>query len=219
MNTLSWTKISEDPNQKFAFHEISAFMSAYAVQPRHRVDMAHLMIAAAMQIMDYKDPSDHFRDLNDDPDRAKKIRLANFMDFAHEFSGKRLALGVTDDIYLQKRVSRFKAAGQKMRMLEEFSEALSEKQNIDIDNLIHALDDMKDNMLMQGVPRLSLSKAFLDLAFVFASQANGDDYLAFCNYMNSALAPEQEDSLFDDEEMPEEALILLHMECASASIH
>ena len=90
--TLSWAQISEDSDQKYAFSEITNYCHQFELQSSSFFDLSHVMLAVAINAMDYEDPWDHRRDLSEDPMRARKIRLANFMDYTYEFAEKRLAL-------------------------------------------------------------------------------------------------------------------------------
>ncbi|MAE51972.1 MAG: hypothetical protein CMH27_09180 [Micavibrio sp.] len=222
--TLSWAQISEDSDQKYAFSEITNYCHQFELQSSSFFDLSHVMLAVAINAMDYEDPWDHRRDLSEDPMRARKIRLANFMDYTYEFAEKRLALVQDGDRYLDQKTDHYNKSKKQMRVLQTFSDAAHTKA-ADIEYFMGAFDGLKDQLLMEGVDRVSLSKAFLDAGFVFAKQAPLDDYISFCNYISSTLnpdagqaAPEEHLLEHDDQDCYNDA-IFLNMEAASASIH
>ncbi|MFP4313851.1 MAG: hypothetical protein ACLFR0_05945 [Alphaproteobacteria bacterium] len=218
MKTLSWSDISEDTDQNYAYSEIINFSHNFEIKAAQRLDLAHLLMAIAVQTMDYEDPWDFKRDLNSDPERARKIRLANFMDFTFEFAGKRLALVQYDDRYLQKKTDQYLLSRKDMRVLQSFAGTNSLEQ-ADLEQMLKALEDMKDSLLMQGVDRLSLSKAFVDASFVFAKMCPLDEYIAYCDYISAALNPEPlEESGADESEIMSD-MALMAMPGASASVH
>jgi hypothetical protein len=220
--TLSWAQISEDSDQKYAFNEITNFCHQFELGTASFFDLSHVMLAVAINAMDYDDPWDHKRDLSEDPVRPRKIRLANFMDFTYEFAGKRLALVREGDRYLEQKIKHYQTAKKEMRVLQSFQDANTLKEP-DIESFMNAFDDLKDQLLMQGINRASLSKAFLDAGFVFAKQAPLDDYISFCSYISATLNPDAEGE--SEEEYASEQgdfcsdSVFLNMQAASASIH
>lgn len=217
MKTLSWADISEDNDQNYAFSEIINFCHSFEIKASERLDLAHVMMSVAISSMDYEDPSDFKRSLDEDPERARKIRLANFMDFTFEFAGKRLALVQHDDRYLNKKMDQYLISRKDMRVLQTFA-GTNNLEDADMERFMNAFEDMKNGLLMQGVPRVSLSKAFVDASFVFAKMSPLDEYISFCDYISGALNPEpQEDADEHGEVMSDMAF--LSLQSASASIH
>lgn len=217
MKTLSWADISEDTDQKYAYSEIVSACHSFDIKASQWLDLSHLMMSIAVSSMDYEDPRDFRCDLSDDPERARKIRLANFMDFTFEFAGKRLALIQGDDRYINKISDQYLVSRKDMRVLQCFA-GTNDLEKADMEQLLLMFEDMKDNLLMQGVARLSLAKAFVDAAFVFAKMSPLDEYIAFCDYISAALDPDpQEESESQDDVMSDMAF--LSLQSASASIH
>ena len=220
--TLSWAQISDDSDQKYAFNEITNYCHKFALESASYFELSHVMLAVAINAMDYDDPWDNKRDLAEDPVRPRKIRLANFMDFTYEFAGKRLALVREGDRYLEQKIKIYQTGKKEMRVLHSFQDVTTLKDP-DIEHFMNAFDDLKDQLLMQGVNRTSLSKAFLDAGFVFAKQAPLDDYISFCSYISATLNPQSEGEV--EEEYASEHgsfcsdAVFLNMEAASGSIH
>jgi hypothetical protein len=106
-----------------------------------------------------------------------------------------------------------------MRLLQNFA-GTNDLENADMDVFMNAFEGIKDSLLMQGVPRLSLSKAFLDASFVFAKMAPLDEYINYCDYISAALNPEPQ-SEQDDEEVTQvmSEMAFLSLQTASASVH
>lgn len=220
--TLSWAQISEDSDQQYAFNEITSYCHQFELGKSSYFELSHIMLAVAINAMDYDDPWDHKRDLSEDPVRPRKIRLANFMDFTYEFAGKRLALVQEGDRYLEQKIKKYQT-GKEMRVLQSFQDANTLKKP-DIEYFMNAFDDLKDQLLMQGINRTSLSKAFLDAGFVFAKQAPLDDYISFCSYISATLNPEPDNGTAEEDYTSEQKSFcsdaaFLHMEAGSASIH
>lgn len=220
--TLSWAQISEDSDQKYAFNEITNYCHQFELGKSGYFELSHVMLAVAINAMDYDDPWDHKRDLSEDPLRPRKIRLANFMDFTYEFAGKRLALVREGDRYLEQKIKNYQTGKKQMRVLQSFQDANTLKEP-DIEYFMNAFDDLKDQLLMQGVNRASLSKAFLDAGFVFAKQAPLDDYISFCTYISATLNPDVEEEPAQDYTSEQGSFCsesaFLNMQAASASIH
>lgn len=217
MKTLSWAQISEDTDQNYAYSEIVNFCHSFDIKASERLDLAHVMMAVAISTMDYEDPLDFKRDLSEDPNRARQIRLGNFMDFTFEFAGKRLALVQGEDRYLQKKTDEYLISRKDMRVLQAFA-GTNDLANADMEHFMNAFEDMKDSLLMQGVPRVSLSKAFVDAAFVFAKMSQLDEYISFCDYISGALSPETAEQIEEQTELMSD-MAFLSMQSASASIH
>ena len=220
--TLSWAQISEDSDQKYAFNEITNYCHKFELESSSYFDLSHVMLAVAINAMDYDDPWDSKRDLAEDPVRPRKIRLANFMDFTYEFAGKRLALVREGDRYLEQKIKHYQTGKKEMRVLQSFQDAQTLKEP-DIEYLMNTFDELKDQLLMQGINRASLSKAFLDAGFVFAKHAPLDDYISFCSYISATLNPEaegerEEECASEHENFYSES-VFLNMQAASASIH
>lgn len=218
MKTLSWADISEDNDQNYAYSEILNFCHSFEIKAAERLDLAHVMMAVAVENMDYQDPMDFKRNLDDDPERARKIRLANFMDFTFEFAGKRLALIQSDDRYLNKKMDQYLISRKDMRVLQSFA-GTNNLENADMEKFMNAFGEMKNSLLMQGIPRQSLSKAFVDAAFVFAKMSPLDEYITFCDYISAALNPEPQEEGEGDHEQVMSDMAFLSMQSASASIH
>jgi len=220
--TLSWAQISEDTDQKYAFNEITNYCHQFELSKSSFFELSHVMLAVAINAMDYDDPWDHKRDLSEDPMRPRKIRLANFMDFTYEFAGKRLALVQEGDRYLEQKIKNYQTAKKQMRVLQSFQDVNTLKK-ADVEHFMNALDDLKDQLLMQGVNRASLSKAFLDAGFVFAKQAPLDDYISFCTYISATLNPDAAEEPEEDYKSEQEGFCsesaFLNMQAPSASIH
>jgi hypothetical protein len=221
--TLSWAQISEDSDQKYALNEITSYCHQFELAKSSYFELSHVMLAVAINAMDYDDPWDHKRDLSEDPVRPRKIRLANFMDYTYEFAGKRLALVQEGDRYLEQKIKNYQTGKKEMRVLQSFQDAQTLKEP-DIEYFMNVFDDLKDQLLMQGVNRASLSKAFLDAGFVFAKQAPLDDYISFCTYISATLNPEPAGSAVEEEYTSGKDSfcsdsVFLHMGSASASIH
>lgn len=217
MKTISWADISEDNDQNYAYSEIINFCHEFEIKAAERLDLVHVMMSIAVSTMDYEDPMDFKRSLDDEPDRARKIRLANFMDFTFEFAGKRLALIQYEDRYLTKKMDQYLSSRKDMRVLQKFA-GTNDLEDADMEKFMNAFEEMKNNLLMQGVPRVSLSKAFVDAAFVFAKMSPLDEYISFCDYISAALNPEAHEESEDQGEVMSD-MAFLSMQSASASIH
>lgn len=217
MKALSWADISSDKEQSHAYSEIVNFCHGFEIKQSERLDLAHVLMAMAVSAMDYTDPKDFSRDLAEDPDRARQIRLGNFMDYTFEFAGKRLALVQSEDAYLKKKMDEYLLSRKDMRVLQCFA-GTNELASADMEHFMVSFDGLKDDLLMQGVPRLSLSKAFLDASFVFAKMTPVDEYINFCNYISESLNPKPQEESEDLGEVMSD-MALLTMQSASASIH
>lgn len=227
---LSWTEIAENPDQNHAFQEIVNQAHQFEVAASDYLGLGHLMISMAMNTMDYEDPQDCSRYLEQDAARDRKIRLANFVDYTCDYTERRLVLLRDGDQYLTRKMEVFAQSRKDMRVLQSFAEASAAK-DADIESFMSAFEMLKDQLLIEGVNRKSLSKAFLDAGFVFARQRPLDEYISFCRHVSVTLDPERaktrplapeivyEKEAETPEDKPLSDMAFLQLEAASASIH
>ncbi len=221
MKKLSWAQISGDGEQKRAFQKISGFCHEKIDFSTMQSDLPYLMMALAVHTIDYDDPRDGLRDLSEKDGRARKIRLANFLDFTHEFSAKRLAFVGADDQYLESKQKVYRDKNTQTRLIESFADSSAGKISGDLEAGMAALDNLKDALLIEGVPRQSVAKAFVDMGFMIAQAHPKEQYVEFCDYVRAATHAEPQQVENDSLELDEEQsrLLFLAMDSASLSIH
>jgi hypothetical protein len=228
MSLLSWQDISDNSAQKTAFQKIIEFCCTYDFTISDYYDLTHILMATAIKSMDYSDPSDGLSDLGHNPLRTRKVRLLHFMDDTLEFCKKRTALALEDDRYIDPLIEmyvRVKQDDKRLRALHHMP--YLEKPHLD--GLMDAYENFMQDLIAQGLPRLSVARAFLDMSFVVARHCPRDEYRHYCEYMCDALDPDQagveigmggvHELLSEEEEELLGELQLLAMPLPSPSIH
>jgi hypothetical protein len=214
--------LADDKDQKRAYQEIVDFCHGFELSTPDYYDLTHVMMAMAIQGMDYDDPRDGLRDIYEDALRARKIRLTNFMDFTFEYAGKRLALAQDEDRYIEDRMKVYLGTKARERRLSAL-EGTAFAQRPDMEEFLSAFEELQENLLMRGISRLSLAKAFLDACFVMARMCPIEEYESFCSYICVSLDPAPPQQQAGHESLDEDEILgkmsLLYMGTASASIH
>lgn len=182
MKTLS--DFISDKDFDYSLNEI--FHYSYGIQQdgARPLNIANAMLICAMSIMNYDDPWDVKNDFAEDGQRSKFLRFHNFLDYLSEHTQKRSALIEEGDRYLETKMVVYKKYAGMTSMFEQGRRAAEE---VDAEDILELLTELQDELLLQGIPRLSLAKAFVDTAFVYAHIDEKGIYKTFCQMVIDTL--------------------------------
>lgn len=214
--SVKWSDLIKNPDYEEAYTRIAAFCRM-VVQERCELsyyDVAQVMLAGAFAVADYIDIGDVKRDIEERPEYRKKVRLGNFLDYVAEYAEKRLALIEETDSYLL----------QKARILDRSEDVALNDDMVDFDDLVDEVDALSYDILGSALERLPVAKAYVDAAFVCASEQGAKSYAEFCEYVIKVMDNASEDDEDADIFAQKEAEFAEHAKKAtvlgaSGSIH
>lgn len=218
MKNLSWTDVAVDRDHNYTSNETFSFMATIEQDGATPVLLACALLERAQSIMDYQDPMEYYRNerketvLETDQEFVQINRLMNFMETISDFTDKRLALLDTGDEYLQRKVEKYSAI-KKRAQIDLGFDFTPESEELDYNVVIEYIEGFEQDLIIEGISRLTIAKVFMECAFVFAKTLSKDDFIRFCYDLKVAMGHDVELS----ELLPAQTNILQGQE--SASIH
>ena len=189
MTNLSWTDISVDNDYKYAFTEISHYIYSIENDGAQSIHLACALLERAQSVMNYQDPWDGRENgqWQEDKDFTQLNRLMNFMDTIGEFTDKRLALLKEGDAYMDRKTQDYARAKSSAHIMMNDGLGAHEPDGVDYDVIIELIEALEQDLIVQGIPRMTLAKIFVDCAFVHARKQSVDHFVRFCCDLKSAL--------------------------------
>jgi hypothetical protein len=191
MNIQHWAAVAADKDFEYALSEIFHYSYTVELDGASAATMAYALMVLAHEVIDYDDPWDKARDfkceLTGSQTNERSRRIAVMQEWLSSFADKRYQLRHNRDDVLSRRMAEYSRIKNTIRMLESVSEA-SHGEDIDqgeVEDLLHTL---KDDLLLTGVPRMTLARAFAEAAFLYAQMAGSGFYSLFCSAEIPALA-------------------------------
>lgn len=180
MNVQHWAAVAADKDFEYALGEIFHYSYTVELDGASADTMAYALVVLAHEVIDYDDPWDVKRDFTGSGLNQRRNRIKVMQDWLCSFAGKRHELRYGRDELISRRMAEYIRIKNTIRMLESVSD-YDNKEDIDqgeVEDLLHTL---KDDLLLSGVPRMTLARAFAESAFLYAHMAGSGFYSLFCS--------------------------------------
>lgn len=180
--------LSENKDYTYALEEILHYCYTMEMDGAERAALTLILLGTAFHIVDYTDYLDFTKDLQSDPDKNRLMRLSNFSDYLKDYADKRLALQEDDsDPYLNKTLMKYQATRTTVKVLEGRGINPEYRGKLSVDDMVSLIGELQENMIIQGLERLSLARAFVDAAFAYAHLAGPEIYQELCLHIQSEM--------------------------------
>lgn len=183
MKLLTGSGLTRHKDYQYAIDEILHYSYTMELDGVSRYTLMLCLLEAATHVMGAINHQDYSVDLAQDPQELRDARLDNFAIFAIEFAQKRLALAHENDPFLDKRILKYRAVQTSLRLFEGREIPQGLKRSMPYHEACELVTELEEMLVMQGIARHPLARAFIDTAFTYAALHGRSLYLGLCRHM------------------------------------
>lgn len=190
MNTVSLTAPRVDRDFSYALAEVFHYIYLVELEGAEALALASALVERAQEIA-----------ACDDPDEIRKGRALDFngtnrlmelTEYLLDFTDRRLNLLRSRDAYMDGHEREFQRIKNTVHMMYNLSED-PEEDALEEDVLLQLIGELEEELLSQGIDRLTMARAFVDCAFVYAKNLPVETFIGFCTDLKYSLGEDTED--------------------------